>query len=497
MMDTIVLGFAQILTLNNIGLCLVGALVGTLIGVLPGLGPLATLAILLPITFSLPPLGALLMLAGVYYGSQYGGSTTAILVNLPGESSSVVTCIDGHEMTKQGRAGEALFVAATGSFFAGCVGTLVIAMAAPAIGAFAEQFASPEYAALLVFGLIAAVVIASGSAIESMALVLIGVTLGFIGTDTNSGADRYTFGQMDLLDGLQFVPLALGFFGIPEIISNLENPESRNVLAAKVGSIWPKWKQIRPAIPAMLRGTGLGAVLGVLPGGGALLSSFVSYSLERRVAKDPSRFGKGAIEGVAGPEAANNAGAQTSFIPLLTLGIPSNPVMAIMMGAMILHGIQPGPQVMVKQPELFWGLIASMWLGNFFLLIINLPLIGIWVKLLSVPYRLLFPLIVVIACIGIYSVKNTTFDVWMALLFGLIGYCFFKLRLQPAPLLLGFIVGPLLEENLRRALLVSRGDPMVFVTRPISGTLLAGAVLLLLVLLVPAVQRGRETALKE
>jgi putative tricarboxylic transport membrane protein len=496
-MDVILLGFAQILTLNNIGLCLAGALMGTLVGVLPGLGPLATLAILLPITFAMQPLGALLMLAGVYYGSQYGGSTTAILVNLPGESSSVVTCIDGHEMTKQGRAGEALFVAATGSFVAGCFGTLVIALAAPAIGAFAERFASPEYAALLVFGLIAAIVIASGSALESLALVLIGVVLGFIGTDTNSGADRYTFGVMDLLDGLQFVPLALGFFGIPEIITNLENPERRSVMSGKLGSIWPRWSQIRPAVPAMLRGTGLGTMLGVLPGGGALLSSFVSYSVERRLAKDPSRFGKGAVEGVAGPESANNAGAQTSFIPLLTLGIPSNPVMAIMMGAMILHGIQPGPQVMVKQPELFWGLIASMWLGNLFLLVINLPLIGIWVKLLSVPYRLMFPFIVVIACIGIYSVKNTTFDVWMALVFGLVGYVFFKLKLPPAPLLLGFIVGPLLEENLRRSLVVSRGDATVFFTRPISGVLMVGVVLLLVALLIPSIRRGREMALKE
>jgi putative tricarboxylic transport membrane protein len=497
MMDTIVLGFTQILTLNNVGLCLAGVLVGTLIGVLPGLGPLATLAILLPITYSLGPLGALLMLAGVYYGSQYGGSTTAILVNLPGESSSVVTCIDGYEMTRQGRAGEALFVAATGSFVAGCVGTLVIALAAPAIGAFAERFASPEYAALLIFGLIAAIVIASGSALESVALALIGVTLGFIGTDSNTGIDRYTFGRMELLDGLQFVALALGFFGIPEIIGNLERPESRDVHTGRVGSIWPRWAQIRPAIPAMLRGTGLGTVLGVLPGGGALLSSFVSYSVERRLAKDPSRFGKGAIEGVAGPEAANNAGAQTSFIPLLTLGIPSNPVMAVMMGAMILHGIQPGPQAMTKQPELFWGLVASMWMGNLFLLVINLPLIGIWVKLLSVPYRWLFPAIVVISCIGVYSVKNSSFDVLMTLVFGLVGYAFSKLRLQPAPLLLGFIVGPLLEENLRRSLVVSRGDPMIFISRPISATLMVGVVVLLVLLLVPAVQRGRETALKE
>jgi len=496
-MDTIVLGFSQILTFEYIGLCLVGAVIGTLIGVLPGLGPLATLAILLPITFGMVPLGALLMLAGVYYGSQYGGSTTAILVNLPGESSSVVTCIDGHEMTKQGRAGEALFIAAVGSFLAGCAGTLVIALAAPAIGAFAERFASPEYTALLIFGLIAAVVIASGSAIEALAVVLVGVTLGFVGIDANSGAERYTFGRIELLDGLQFVPIALGFFGIPEIISNLENPERRSVISARVGNIWPKWKQIKPAIPAMFRGIGLGTVLGVLPGGGALLSSFVSYSLEKRLAKDPGRFGKGAVEGVAGPEAANNAGAQTSFIPLLTLGIPSNPVMAIMMGAMILHGIQPGPQVITKQPELFWGLIASMWMGNFFLLILNLPMIGIWVKLLTVPYRILFPIIVVVSCIGIYSVNNSAFDVFTAMIFGAVGYLFFKLKLQPAPLLLGFIVGPLLEVNLRRSLLVSRGDPTIFFTRPISAALMVGVVLLLLALLLPAIQRGREVALKE
>ena len=496
-MDAIIFGFAQILTVENMVLCLTGTLIGTLIGVLPGLGPLATIAILLPITFSLTPLGALVMLAGVYYGSQYGGSTTAILVNLPGESSSVVTCIDGHAMTKQGRAGEALFMAATSSFLAGCIATLVIAVAAPAIGAFAQQFASPEYAALLIFGLIAAVVMSSGSTVEASAVGLVGVLLGFVGTDVNSGVARYTFGQIHLFDGLQFVPLALGFFGIPEIINNLERPERREIITPKVGSIWPRWPQIRAAIPASLRGTGLGSVLGFLPGGGALLSAFVSYSVEKRVAKDSSRFGKGAVEGVAGPEAANNAGAQTSFIPLLTLGIPSNPVMAVMMGAMILHGVQPGPQVLDRQPELFWGLIASMWLGNFFLLIINLPLIGIWIRLLTVPYRLLFPLIVVIACIGIYSVNNSAFDVLTAVIFGMIGYTFFKLKLQPAPLLLGFIVGPLLEENLRRALVVSRGDPTDFLTRPISGALIAGAILLLLLLILPSIRRTREQALKE
>jgi putative tricarboxylic transport membrane protein len=496
-MDHIVLGFSQILSVYHIGLCLAGALVGTLVGVLPGLGPLATLAILLPLTFGLDPLGALLMLAGVYYGSQYGGSTTAILVNLPGESASVVTCIDGHAMTRQGRAGEALYVAAIGSFLAGCVGTLVIALAAPSIGTFAQQFASPEYTALLVFGLIAAVVIATGSAAEALAAVAIGVVLGFVGIDANSGAERYTFGRVELLDGLQFVPLALGFFGIPEIVSNLESPGRRSVLAAKVGSVWPRWDRLKAALPAMLRGTGLGTVLGFLPGGGALLSSFVSYSVEKRLARDPSRFGNGAVEGVAGPEAANNAGAQTSFIPLLTLGLPSNPVMAIMMGAMILHGIQPGPQVIHKQPELFWGLVASMWMGNLFLLVVNLPLIGLWVRLLSVPYRLLFPLIVVIACIGIYSVNNSAFDVLTAMVFGAVGYVFFKLRLQPAPLLLGFIVGPLLEQNLRRSLVVSRGDPTVFFTRPISAVLMGGAILLLLALLLPQIRRGREMALKE
>jgi putative tricarboxylic transport membrane protein len=302
---------------------------------------------------------------------------------------------------------------------------------------------------------------------------------------------------MELLDGLQFVPLALGFFGIPEIIANLENPERRSVLSTKIGSIWPRWEQIRPAVPAMLRGTVLGSGLGILPGGGALLSSFVSYSLEKRLAKEPQRFGHGAVEGVAGPESANNAGAQTSFIPLLTLGIPSNPVMAIMMGAMILHGIQPGPQVMNRQPELFWGLIASMWMGNLFLLVINLPMIGLWVKLLAVPYRHLFPLIVVTACIGVYSVNNAAFDVFMAMVFGAVGYVFFKLKLQPAPLLLGFIVGPLLEVNLRRSLVVSRGDPTVFFTRPISAVLMAGVIVLLVVLLIPAIRRGREVALKE
>ncbi len=498
LINNLALGFGVALSWQNLAYCLVGALLGTLIGVLPGIGPVTTIAMLLPITFKLSPNSALIMLAGIYYGSQYGGSTTAILVNLPGEASSIVTTLDGHQMARQGRAGEALAVAALGSFFAGCVGTLLIAAAGPPLAGIAQQFGPAEYFSLMVLGLVASVVMAHGSVLKSFAMIFFGLMLGLIGTDVDTGAMRYTFGIGELSDGISFVALAMGLFGIAEILRNLDGPETdRSVLGTKVGGLWPKAGVLRQALPAVLRGTGLGSVLGLLPGGGAVLSSFAAYTVEKKLARDPSRFGKGAIEGVAGPESANNAAAQTSFIPMLTLGIPSNAVMALMVGAMIIQGIEPGPEVMTKRPDLFWGMIASMWVGNLMLVVINLPLIGMWVSLLKVPYRLMFPAIVLFCCIGVYTLNNSTFEVLMAAGFGLMGYALMKFGFEPTPLLLGFVLGPLMEENLRRAMRYAQGDPTVFIERPLSATLLAIAVVLLIAVLLPAIRRKREDVFVE
>jgi len=490
-------GFEAALTLANIGYCLVGVTLGTLIGVLPGIGPVATIAMLLPVTYGLPPLTALIMLAGIYYGAQYGGSTSAILVNLPGESSSVVTCLDGYAMARQGRAGAALGVAALGSFFAGSVATLVIAVLAAPLSALALKFGPAEYFSLMVLGLVAAIVLANGALLKAIAMTILGLLLGLVGTDVNSGVERFSFGIPELSDGFGFVVVSMGIFGIAEIIHNLEKNEKRDIFTASVGGIWPSRQDFRDSWKPVLRGTFLGSLLGVLPGGGAILSSFSAYTLEKKLAKDPSRFGRGAIEGVAAPESANNAGAQTSFIPLLTLGIPPNAVMALMVGAMMIHGIVPGPQVMTERPELFWGLIASMWIGNALLVLLNLPLIGLWIRLLKVPYRLLYPAILLFCCIGIYSVNQSALEVAFAVGFGLLGYLFIKLDCEPAPLLLGFVLGPLMEENLRRALLLARGDATVFLTRPLSAFLLGAALLLVVILVLPNVRRTRELAFQE
>jgi len=491
------LGFTVALTLQNLLYCFVGVLLGTLIGVLPGIGPVATIAMLLPATFTLPPVSALIMLAGIYYGAQYGGSTTAILVNIPGESSSVVTCLDGYAMARQGRAGPALAIAAMGSFFAGTVSTLTLAMFAPPLAEIAFQFGPAEYFSLMVLGLIAAIVLARGSLIKAIAMIILGLLLGIVGADANTGQFRFTFGLPQLADGIGFVVVAMGLFGFSEIIANLERRAKRQVIMAEIKGLMPTREDLAASWKAVLRGTGIGAILGILPGGGAVLGSFAAYTLEKKIAKDPSRFGNGAIEGVAAPESANNAGAQTSFIPLLTLGIPSNAVMALMVGAMTIHGITPGPQVMSERPELFWGMIASMWIGNLMLVILNLPLIGIWVKLLSVPYRLLYPAILLFCCIGVYSLNNSAIDVGLALFFGLLGYLFIKLDCEPAPLLLGFVLGPMMEDNLRRAMLLSRGNPTVFLTRPLSLALLLVALALLMVVVLPAVRKKREEAFQE
>ncbi|HKP65369.1 MAG TPA: tripartite tricarboxylate transporter permease [Casimicrobiaceae bacterium] len=490
-------GFGVALTPINLLYALIGALLGTLIGVLPGIGPVATIAMLLPTTYALQPVSALIMLAGIYYGAQYGGSTTAILVNMPGESSSVVTCLDGYQMARRGQAGAALATAALGSFFAGTCATLLVAAVSLPLSALALKFGPAEYFSLMVLGLIGAVVLAHGSLVKAIAMIILGLLLGIVGTDVNSGVARFDFGIPELSDGIGVVVVAMGLFGFSEIILNLESTEKRELITTKLRGMWPTKAQFKLAAPAVLRGTALGSVLGVLPGGGAMLSSFASYSIEKKLAKDPSQFGKGAIQGVAGPESANNAGAQTSFIPLLTLGIPENAVMAMMVGAMMIHNIQPGPQVMTSNPQLFWGLVASMWVGNLMLVVLNLPMIGIWIKLLTVPYRLLYPAILLFCAIGVYTVNNTSFDVMQTAFFGLLGVIFAKLECEPAPLLLGFVLGPMMEENLRRALLLSRGDPTVFATRPISAGLLAAAILLVLIIALPKVRSQREEAFQE
>ena len=495
--SNLALGFSVALTPINLLYCLVGVLLGTLIGVLPGIGPVATIAMLLPVTFSLSPITALIMLAGIYYGAQYGGSTSAILVNLPGESSSVVTCLDGYQMARQGRAGVALATAAIGSFFAGCVATLVVAMFAPPLAEVALKFGPSEYFSLMVLGLVAAVVLAHGSVIKAIAMVLLGLLLGLVGTDVNSGVLRFAFGISELADGIGFVTVAMGLFGIAEIITNLEMKDEREVFTSKVTNMWPTREDWRRMWKPILRGTILGSALGILPGGGALLASFGAYTLEKKVSKYGHEFGKGAIEGVAAPESANNAGAQTSFIPLLTLGIPGNAVMALMIGAMMIQGIAPGPQVMTEKPDLFWGMIASMWVGNLMLVVLNLPMIGLWIKLLTVPYRILYPSILVFMAIGVYSLSNNPFDCLLMMLFGLLGYIFVKLECEPAPLLLGFILGPLMEENLRRAMLLSRGDPLVFFTKPISAGFLIALIVLLIILLLPNIRKKREEAFVE
>lgn len=497
LIGNLALGFATALTVQNIFLCFTGCLIGTLVGVLPGVGPIATIAMLLPLTFKLDPTGALIMLAGIYYGAQYGGSTTAILVNIPGEATSVVTTLDGHQMARQGRAGVALGVAALASFFAGTVATLVIAAVGVPLTKLALLFGPAEYFALMVMGLAFAVVLARGSLLKASAMIFTGLLLATIGTDLETGEERMTLGFTTLSDGLDFAILAMGLFGFAEILRNLENPESRDVARTKIGRLLPDMADLKRCIPPVLRGTAVGGALGILPGNGAVLGPFASYTVEKRLADDPSRFGRGAIEGVAGPEAANNAGAQTAFIPLLTMGIPPNAVMALMVGAMTIHGIIPGPLVMSKSPTLFWGMVASMWIGNLLLLVINLPLIGLWVRLLKVPYRLMFPTILIFCCIGIYSINNSAQDVLFTAFFGFAGYVLYKLGFEPAPLLLGYVLGRLMEEKLRQAMILSRGSFMTFIENPIAAVLLAIAVAIVAIAVLPSVRKGREEVFVE
>jgi TctA family transporter len=497
LVDNLALGFATALTPWNVLWCFVGVFLGTLVGVLPGIGPTATMAMLLPITFTFEPVTALIMLAGIYYGAQYGGSTTAILINLPGETSSAVTAIDGHEMARAGRAGPALAAAALGSFFAGTVGTLVLVLFAPILAGFALQFGSAEFFSLVVLGLIASTALARGSTVKALAMIVLGLLLGTVGQDIFSGTPRYTFGVRELFSGINFVSVAVGMFGVAEILRNLEDERGRTVIVTAVKGLMPTREDLRRIIKPVLRGTALGSVLGILPGAGHVLASFASYTIEKKVAKEPKRFGHGAIEGVAGPESANNAAAQTSFIPLLTLGLPAHPVMALLIGAFIIQGIQPGPSVIVDEPALFWGLIVSMWVGNLLLVMLNLPLIGLWVRLLRIPYRVLFPAIVAFACIGTFSISQNVFDVYAIVFFAILGYFLIKVGCEPAPLLLGFVLGPLLENHMRRALIISHGDPTTFVTRPISLVLLIIAVIALLLAVLPSIRRKREVVFQE
>ena len=495
--DGLMLGLSTATAFSNFVYCFLGVLLGTAVGVLPGLGPVATISMLLPFTFGLPVDTALIMLAGIFYGTQYGGSTTAILMNLPGEASSVVTTLDGHEMAKQGKAGRALAAAAIGSFFAGTVGTLFIAIAAPLLAGLALTFGPAEYFSLMVLGLVTSMVLTSGSLLTAFGMALLGVLLGMVGTDINSGAARYTFGTPNLLDGLNFVVVATGVFGLGDVLVNLENERSRMASIAPVSSLFPTREDWRRMVGPILRGTGIGVVLGVLPGAGVLLASFSAYAMEKKVSRHPEEFGKGAIEGVAAPESANNAAAQTCFIPMLTLGLPGTATMALMIGALVVQGVQPGPEILSQQPSLFWGLVVSMWIGNVMLLFLNLPLVGMWAKLISVPYHFLFPMICVFMAIGVYSINNSVFDVELMVLFGLLGYFFRKVGAEPAPLILALILGPMAEEYLRRTLLLSHGDATVFFTSPVSlGTLIVAA-LLLLSIVSPAFRRVREEGLQE
>jgi len=492
--NNLIFGFSVALSLQNLIYCFVGVFVGTAIGVLPGIGPLVTIAMLLPITFNLPPIPALIMLSGIYYGSQYGGSTTSILMNLPGETASVVTCIDGYQMARQGRAGPALAIAAVSSFFAGCVGTLLIAMFGPPIAEMALKFGAPEYFALMLMALVAAACLSSGDMVKALAMVIFGLLLGIIGTDVNSGMARYSFGLPELTDGMGFTVVAVGLFAVSEIVKNLETKERGEVFTGKIKNIMPTLADLKASFWPIIRGTAVGAFFGTLPGTGPAISSFSSYMVEKKVAKDPSRFGKGAIEGVAGPEAANNSAAQTAFIPTLTLGIPGSGVMALMLGALTIQGIAPGPQVMTAKPDLFWGLIASMWIGNLLLVVLNLPLVGLWVQLLKVPYRWLFPSIIMFCAVGNYSINNSAMDLYLVGAMGILGYILMKLDCPPAPLILGFVLGPLMEENLRRALLISRGDPTVFFTRPISLGFMIASLLILFTMILPSIRKKKIEA---
>ena len=484
-LGNMIIGFGVAFQPTNLMFCFLGCFVGTLIGVLPGIGPVGTMAILLPVTYGINPTTAIIMLAGIYYGAQYGGSTTSILVNIPGEAASVITTLDGYQMALQGRAGPALGIAAFGSFIAGTFGVIGLMLLAPPLVSVALRFGPPEYFSLMILGFVVLTYLAQKSMAKALLTAGVGIILGTIGLDTMTGMPRFTFNVPELLDGIGLAPLAMGLFGISEILLNVEKRIKQELITTNVRNLFPNLEDWRRSIWAILRGTGAGFFLGILPGGGAVLSSFVSYALEKRISKHPEQFGKGAIEGVAAPESANNSAAQGAFIPLLTLGIPANVVMAILLGALMIHNITPGPMLVKEHPQLFWGVITSMYLGNIMLLVLNLPLIGLWVQLLRVPYSLLFPLILYICLIGAYVINNSVIDVGIMLLFGVIGYLMRKFDYEPAPLVLAYVLTPLLENALRQSLILSGGTFGIFISRPISAGCLIAALLLLFSSLLP------------
>ena len=490
--SSILYGFQVTFQPINFLFCGIGVLVGTLVGVLPGIGPAGAMALLLPATFSFSSTSTLILLAGIYYGVQYGGSTTSILVRIPGEASSVMTCIDGHQMARQGRAGPALGIAAWGSFIAGTIANIGLMLVAIPLAHAALKLGPPEYFSLMCTGLIIVTYLAQGSVLKAIMMGLVGVILGCIGLDLISGFPRFTFGINELTDGVGIVPLVMGLFGISEILENLERSLERPVFKTRIKNLWPSLKDWVEAKWAIVRGSIIGFLLGVLPGGGAVIATFVSYAVEKKISKNPEKFGRGAIEGIAGPESANNAAAGSSLIPLLSLGIPPNPIMAIFFSALIIHGIQPGPLLIRQHPDLFWGLVASLYLGNGLLLILNLPLIGIWIKVLQIPYKILFPLILLFCIIGVYSMNNLSFDLYVMLFFGVVGWLMRKFGYEGAPLILAFVLGPMLENALRQSLLISQGSFLIFVTRPISATALGFAFLLLLTTLLPNFKKRRQ-----
>lgn len=497
LIDNLMLGFSVAFSPVTLWYCFFGVVIGMVVGVLPGIGAIAAISMLLPVTFYLTPTDALVMLAGIYYGAAYGGSTASILVNLPGTPSSAITALDGYPIAQQGRAGVALFVTAITSFVGGTIGVVLLATLAPLLVRVALTFSSAEYFAIMLLGLIAAVTLAQGSPVKGLIAVVVGLMFGLVGSDQQSGSIRFAFGVPELYDGLSLVAVVMGLFGIAEVVSNVAMPSEAKPVRRRfrLRDMLPRRDELRPISTSTLRGSAVGSLVGLLPGTGVLVASFMAYAFEKKVSRSPERFGKGAIEGIASPEASNNAATQTAFIPTLSIGIPGDAVMAIMLGALIIHGITPGPRVITEQPELFWGLVASFWLGNIMLLILNVPLVGIWVKLLSIPYRVLFPSIIVFICIGVYSVSNSVFDVYVALAFGLLGVFFRRVGLDAAPFLLGFVLGPMMEEHFRRALTLARGDLMVFLERPISlGILIVSLAFLASWIWTARRQTGAQTA---
>ncbi len=493
--DNLMTGFSVAFQPHNIFFCFIGVLIGTLIGVLPGIGPVGAMSILLPITFGISPVTAIIMLSGIYYGAQYGGSTTSILVGIPGEAASVVTMLDGHQMALQGRAGPALGIAAFGSFIAGTIGIIGLMLLAPPLASIALRFGPPEYFALMIMGLVILTYLAQKSMAKSLMMAGVGVLAGVVGLDTMTGLPRFTFGISDLLDGIGIAPLAMGLFGVSEILLNVEKTIKQGVVVSQVKNLLPSRQDWKESFAPIMRGSFLGFLLGILPGGGAVLSSFISYGTEKRISKTPEKFGHGAIAGVAGPEAANNAAAQAAFIPLLTLGIPANAVMGILLGALMIHGITPGPLMIQKNPELFWGTVTSMYIGNAMLLVLNLPLIGLWVRLLRVRYAVLFPLILFIALIGAYVINGSEMDLYLMLFFGVVGYLMRKFDYEPAPLILAYVLSPILEDSLRQSLIISGGSMGIFVSRPIAAGFLFVAALLLISAVLPAIRKKRNALL--